>query len=525
MTPAPVGVVGSGPAAAAVVQALLSAGQRVCVLDVGRTLEPERDALRREMASAEPEQWAADLPARARGDYACTPEGLEVKTQFGSDYSSRLPEGTAGVDFGDVALSASVASGGLSNIWGAAILPYREHDIADWPLKLGDLLPHYRAVSRLTSCTGDVGDPLGELFPPVAEKFEPLELSRQGAGLLRDLNRSRAALVRDGVHFGKARLAMRTSPAHGGGCRYCGFCMHGCPYDVIFSSAQPFADWIARGQIDYRPGHVVRRFTERDGAVEVEYDTPGGTGGRLTFSRLFVSAGIVPTTKIALASLGAYGVPVTGKDSHYFLFPLLRARGARDVRGEGLHTLSQVFIDLVDPALGGKTAHAQIYSYSDIIDRSVGAMLGPLRALSGAVLDHLLIAQVFLHSDYSARLHYELREGTGELGLSGEQNPLTAGARRRVLWNFTRNSARFRALPGLPFVQVGKPGRSLHCGSTFPMSASPGRFGTDLLGRLPGFHRVHLADSSVLPSIPATTVTLSSMANAHRIAEESMREG
>jgi len=199
MTPAPVGVVGSGPAAAAVVQALLSAGQRVCVLDVGRTLEPERDALRREMASAEPEQWAADLPARARGDYACTPEGLEVKTQFGSDYSSRLPEGTAGVDFGDVALSASVASGGLSNIWGAAILPYREHDIADWPLKLGDLLPHYRAVSRLTSCTGDVGDPLGELFPPVAEKFEPLELSRQGAGLLRDLNRSRAALVRDGA--------------------------------------------------------------------------------------------------------------------------------------------------------------------------------------------------------------------------------------------------------------------------------------------------------------------------------------
>jgi hypothetical protein len=30
---------------------------------------------------------------------------------------------------------ALLARGGLSNVWGAAMLPYRDADIADWPIK------------------------------------------------------------------------------------------------------------------------------------------------------------------------------------------------------------------------------------------------------------------------------------------------------------------------------------------------------------------------------------------------------
>jgi choline dehydrogenase-like flavoprotein len=50
------------------------------------------------------------------------------------------------------------------------------------------------------------------------------------------------------------------------------------------------------------------------------------------------------------------------------------------------------------------------------------------------------------------------------------------------------------------------------------MRREPGESDTDTLGRPPGWDRVHLIDASVLPSIPATTITLSVMANAHRIA-------
>jgi choline dehydrogenase-like flavoprotein len=50
------------------------------------------------------------------------------------------------------------------------------------------------------------------------------------------------------------------------------------------------------------------------------------------------------------------------------------------------------------------------------------------------------------------------------------------------------------------------------------MKTDPGPLDTDTLGRLPSTDRVHLVDASVLPSVPATSITFTVMANAHRIA-------
>jgi choline dehydrogenase-like flavoprotein len=49
------------------------------------------------------------------------------------------------------------------------------------------------------------------------------------------------------------------------------------------------------------------------------------------------------------------------------------------------------------------------------------------------------------------------------------------------------------------------------------MRSKPGPFETDILGRPHGMSRVHVVDASVFPTLPATTITLSVMANAHRI--------
>ena len=75
-----------------------------------------------------------------------------------------------------------------------------------------------------------------------------------------------------------------------------------------------------------------------------------------------------------------------------------------------------------------------------------------------------------------------------------------------------------KAAPISPMLRAGLPGRGFHTGGTFPMRANPGPFEVDVLGRPHGFERVHVIDASVFPSLPATTITLSVMANAHRIA-------
>ena len=45
---------------------------------------------------------------------------------------------------------------------------------------------------------------------------------------------------------------------------------------------------------------------------------------------------------------------------------------------------------------------------------------------------------------------------------------------------------------------------------------------SDRLGRPAGLKRVHLLDAATFPSIPATTITLSIMANADRVIHETL---
>ena len=63
-----------------------------------------------------------------------------------------------------------------------------------------------------------------------------------------------------------------------------------------------------------------------------------------------VACGVLSTARIMLASLDAFGQPIHALDNCYFLLPLLRYRGQPDASRERLHTLAQVFIEMVDPA-------------------------------------------------------------------------------------------------------------------------------------------------------------------------------
>jgi choline dehydrogenase-like flavoprotein len=83
------------------------------------------------------------------------------------------------------------------------------------------------------------------------------------------------------------------------------------------------------------------------------------------------------------------------------------------------------------------------------------------------------------------------------------------------------NARSLGGMPVVPAIQFAEPGRSYHSGGTFPMRRAPAQFETDTLGRLHGMECVHLIDASVFPSIPATTITLTVMANAHRIGAQS----
>jgi choline dehydrogenase-like flavoprotein len=95
---------------------------------------------------------------------------------------------------------------------------------------------------------------------------------------------------------------------------------------------------------------------------------------------------------------------------------------------------------------------------------------------------------------------------------------------QRLLNRRLKTILRRRGMIGVDLLQQDSVAAAgYHFGSSFPMKAVPKNVtDTDLLGRPFGWQNIHVVDTSVLPNIPGTTVGLLTMANAHRIASETV---
>jgi choline dehydrogenase-like flavoprotein len=539
-------IIGSGPAGVACAKALLNQGKKVCMLDAGLMLESDRAEVVARLARTGPSEWDPADVARLKEGTIVSNKGLPTKLVYGSDFPYRECDKHLRTSYEGVGLRPSLARGGLSNVWGAAMMPYRDEDIADWPIRVADLAPHYEAVLKFTGVSAKHDD-LEPEFPLYVKNPVSLELSRQSRLFLRRLNKNRSHLARDGISFGQARVAIRVpesdvpassfqarSPEEESkhGCVYCGLCMYGCPYGHIYNSADALEDLKFRSDFTYESDIVVTHVRDAGAHVAISGQRRlSGAAFETTCDRVFLAAGVIPTTQILLRSRELYDRPVVMKDSQYFLLPLALTKSAGDVRAESTHTLSQLFIEMIDPTLSAHTVHLQIYSYNDLIGQAVRNALGPLARpfefLARSLERRLLLIQGYLHSDHSPSILVSLKKNgaTGEdsLELKAQPHPgsrrIITGVARRLF----RHGLRLRAWPVLPMLEIAEPGRGFHSGGTFPMHKRPAELASDILGRPFGWQRVHAVDATVLPSIPATTITLSVMANAHRIGTEAAK--
>jgi len=306
--------------------------------------------------------------------------------------------------------------------------------------------------------------------------------------------------------------------------------MYGCPYGYIYSSDDTLRKLEVSESFNYIKDQVVTRVLEQGDSVRIEgYHRATRDPFERRASRVYLAAGVIATTQILLRSQPLYEQPVLMKDSQYFLLPFALLKAAGKASDESLHTLSQIFLELFDREISPYTIHLQVYSYNDLIGQAVrgamGALSKPLAPVARALENRLMVMQGYLHSDHSAQMEATLRKDSGKhedkLHLRAMINANTKKIIGKVIKKLFRHSASLGGLPLLPMLQIAEPGRGFHSGGSFPMSAKPGPLETDILGRPFGWRRIHAVDSTVLPGIPATTITFSVMANAHRIGWES----
>lgn len=500
-------VIGSGPAGVSAALALLERGRKVTLLDGGRDLEPEAELRRSVLAGLAPPDWSdADRAAWQQRQFAG--HAGQVR-RFGSDFAMEPAEATF-AERGDVALRSSRAAGGLSNLWGAAVLPYAPSDMAGWPVSVDDMHIHYRHMSTHIPISGTPDD-LSALFPSLSDTGrDRIAPSIQAEGLMARLTARRDALTRLGATAGYARQAVDP------GCRLCGQCLHGCPFNLIWSARHLLARLRSNPNLTYRPGAVVNRLEEAPDRIVLHL----ADGTKIFGKRAFLGAGVLETARILLSSQPDSRT-ITLRDSQQAFLPTLHrwSLPRRPDRG-AFHTLPQVFIELQDRSVSPHLVHSQIYTWNEYFPRDLIASYGKgipgTAPLLAALARRLIVAQVFLHSEHSHRIALRLAPD-GRLAASVEKNPETS----QVLDNALRslgNALRFGGVMPLRLAaRPGAPGASFHVGASVPMAAKPVTGQSDTLGRPHGLHRLHLIDASSLPAIPATTITFSVMANAHRI--------
>lgn len=415
----------------------------------------------------------------------------------------------------------SLASGGLSNVWGGGVAQFDAQDLRNFPFDERALAPHYSAViSRIGIC-GRAEDDLAAYFGVDRLAQLPPDLDANHRALI-DRYRTRTGSKRaPRMRLGRARLAALTAE-HAGrlGCDRSGLCLWGCSRRSLYSANQELPALIRRDNVTYRTDTIVEAIVKGRDDIEVRGRTRASNAPFSARARFVVlAAGTLATTRLAFDALD-YREPVRllSNPIAAFLLWLPSRLGAPTERAVGLAQLSFVLddIDASGPIFGNLFSPAGL-------PVSEFARHVPLLSRYGIdVLKRLLPSTVVANcffpgdlSDHTARV-----DVNGMLHLKGGNAvalpSVLSAAKRRLRSEFASLGAYM--LPG-GFVP-GMPGGDVHYAGTIPMQDNPAAHEARATGEIAGLAGVYVADGAALSGLPAKAHTLTIMANAARIGSQ-----
>lgn len=511
-----IAIIGSGPAAVAAAWQLSSRGIKPTILDVGDGLPDKQGRLVQELRATFPDWNPATVDAITENPTVLQ-GAIPKKLVFGSDYfhgNDRTHSPIMNESF----ISPTFARGGYTVAWGGAMLPVTGEDMSGWPLTEVDLIDGFANILRRVPVSGE-DDGLSRRFSLFGRTPEALPIHSQDLALLRRLDR----LGRDdNFLIGRARLAVKATE-----CRHCGLCLSGCPFDAIHMFDQTVLEMSKNGQVNYVPNVVVTRLQEEGGTVRVSaINREGADPMVFEFDRVLLAAGAISSTRIVLESLGLYDMNVTMHDSQKFAVPILIGN-AQDDDPSYSNTLPSLFLDSRFPRVSPHWTHLQISPMNHYAMARLEKTLriGPfrMRVLAKTIGRRIMVGWGGLHSDHSGHFSLKLlrahRYGRPVLKLEAYSSRETGKHVRSVLWSLFRKSLPQGVYFLPPAAVIPPTGAGFHFGGTMPMSSQPrDPLDTDKFGKLQTWKHINVIDSSILPTIPGTTMVLTIMANAWRIA-------
>ncbi len=524
-TRAPV-IVGSGAAGTAAALALVRLGIRPIVLDVGHTDPGDGPRVEGNLYDYRKQHDTFDLFIGAEfggvADVLKDEVGVAKLNAPNMAFITRDAEILSPVETTGFDPIQSFALGGLGNGWGSGLYRFTDDDLAGFPIRAADLAPHFDALTDEIGISG-AADDLAPYFGATAGLLPPLRLSYNAEKVYAGYRRKHQALARRGVVLGRPRLGVLSVGKDGrAACDYSNTeFWQDAPY--LYTPAVTLKRLIAAGQVDYRPGLLVRRWTETaEGVTVTASDTRTDRPVEVTGGVLLLAAGAIGTTKIVLASQRDHetALPLLENPAVQIPFVLPTSIGrALDAHAFGLTQLNLIW---ESDAFGCRTQGSFLELTSPMRAEFFGRFPLSARAnlrLVRDLLPAMLLLQLFFPGSAQPPARLSLKEG-GALRIEGHPNAveikklggLLAALRSLGLWT----------LPML--IQKPVTGHAIHYAGTLPMSERPARYQCDPTGRLAGSHRVYVADSACFSALPAKNMSFGMMANAMRIATVAAQE-
>lgn len=522
-----VAVIGSGIAAISAARSLIERGIKPVILDAGGVLDDNRKRIVLNLSSLEPDQWNE----KEREFIASNPtvhgrNSLPMKLAFGSDYFYGKSTSLAPVETDGVMPPFSYAKGGFSVGWGATVLPPDDCDLKSWPIRRTHLADHFKKIlNRFPYSACD--DQLSEHFPVYSESAVPLNLTIGNTQILKELSRSNRYSSED-LSFGQSRLLVQAENiGTQNGCKYCGYCMSGCPYGCIYKSTNELDEMISAGLVEYVSGVLVYSLKEKNDKVIVSYFDKDKKEKSLVFDRVFLGAGAVGSTRIVMQSKQLYETKVRLLSTVGFVAPMLKFKSI-PLDWPSVNTQPGIFLEFKVRELSDHWVHTQLSTPNEMVFDMLGIdpmARGFVQTIKKKIAQHLVIANSNLHSDhanaYFLSVRRERANGIDMLISEREENINTNIAIKKAINKLSSVCREFGCYTLTPYIQDSIKSGGFHVGGSLPMRHKPEKeTDTNLLGNPKGWKRIHVVDSSVFPSLPGTTIGLLAMANAARIVSE-----
>jgi choline dehydrogenase-like flavoprotein len=512
-------IIGSGPSGYASATYLLRHGWKVTMLDFGNLRKDlDRHNLpanltndnREALVNIEEFSWKN----RRKGKESLSPE--RMRSHYFFEHTNDYVLGR----FRAAVANISLAYGGLSNIWGGNVLPCDGRDVDEWPITRDELTPYYKALSDLIPLTADRKDGLAARFGFPCGDLPEYPIGQQAGELLTDLLKCGEALEEQGLFFGRAKLAidprLAIDPVK-----------DPYPFGPIFHAGAGLGTLSANPGFRYIPDIFVEHISQQPPGSVVAAGTEVSTKSPVSFSgdKLFIACGVLATGQLMARNFDLENQVMHVRTNQNAFFPFVRFRRSKGVSRLPTNSISQLFLDIQNEYTDNRFAHIEVHQFGEYVLNPIKSILGSLTPFAVAagrpVLERTMIFQAHLHSDFSDRLEVRYDRTNGwKADIAGMPNPRARGCYGNLLQFLARNRKSLGGWPLKQLMLVDPPGASNHLGGMFPMREQPDRtLSSDRFGRPFGCRNIHITDSTILPSLPATTLTFTVMANAARIAD------